>query len=215
MKYLKDLWDESQAQAWANDQHELLRYRSNLLGADLRLTNFGGGNTSAKFELPDPFTGKPVRVLGVKGSGGDLGTAGKSGFALCFISTVSTICAASTAAATTKTRWWLTMRWRPSGPAAWRPPLTRLCTRFCPSSTLTICTRTGASRSLPPPTANRRWRNSTSGFIIGWFGSPGSGRDSTWGCACARPWTRIPAAMALSWAATESLPGAIPRASAT
>jgi rhamnose utilization protein RhaD (predicted bifunctional aldolase and dehydrogenase)/NAD(P)-dependent dehydrogenase (short-subunit alcohol dehydrogenase family) len=85
MKYLKDLWDESQVQAWANDQHELLRYRSNLLGADLRLTNFGGGNTSSKFELPDPFTGKPVRILGVKGSGGDLGTAGKSGFALLYL----------------------------------------------------------------------------------------------------------------------------------
>ena len=85
MKYLQDLWDESQAQAWANDQHELLRYRSNLLGADLRITNFGGGNTSAKFELPDPFTGKPVRVLGVKGSGGDLGTAKKEGFALLYL----------------------------------------------------------------------------------------------------------------------------------
>ncbi len=82
MKYLADLWDESQARAWANDQHELLRYRSNLLGADLRLTNFGGGNTSAKFELPDPFNGKLVCALGVKGSGGDLGTAGKQGFAL-------------------------------------------------------------------------------------------------------------------------------------
>jgi rhamnose utilization protein RhaD (predicted bifunctional aldolase and dehydrogenase)/NAD(P)-dependent dehydrogenase (short-subunit alcohol dehydrogenase family) len=85
MKYLKDLWDESMAQAWASDPHELLRYRSNLLGADLRLTNFGGGNTSSKFELPDPFTGKPVRVLGVKGSGGDLGTATKSGFALLYL----------------------------------------------------------------------------------------------------------------------------------
>ena len=63
----------------------MLRYRSNLLGADLRITNFGGGNTSAKFELSDPFTGKPVRVLGVKGSGGDLGTAKKEGFALLYL----------------------------------------------------------------------------------------------------------------------------------
>ena len=85
MKYLQDLWDKTQAQAWENDQHQLLRYRSNLLGADLRITNFGGGNTSAKFELPDPFTGKPVRVLGVKGSGGDLGTATKEGFALLYL----------------------------------------------------------------------------------------------------------------------------------
>ena len=85
MKYLQDLWEESQAHGWADDQHELLRYRSNLLGADLRITNFGGGNTSAKFEIPDPFTGKPVRVLGVKGSGGDLGTAAKEGFALLYL----------------------------------------------------------------------------------------------------------------------------------
>jgi rhamnose utilization protein RhaD (predicted bifunctional aldolase and dehydrogenase)/NAD(P)-dependent dehydrogenase (short-subunit alcohol dehydrogenase family) len=85
MNYLQDLWDEGKAQTWANDQHELLRYRSNLLGTDLRITNFGGGNTSAKFELPDPFTGKPVRVLGVKGSGGDLGTAKKEGFALLYL----------------------------------------------------------------------------------------------------------------------------------
>ena len=85
MKYLQDLWDGSKAQAWANDQHELLRYRSNLLGADLRITNFGGGNTSAKFEHPDPFTGKAVRVLGVKGSGGDLGTAKREGFALLYL----------------------------------------------------------------------------------------------------------------------------------
>src|SRR5271157_1883317 len=85
MKYLQDLWDETQAHAWANDQHELLRYRSNLLGADLRITNFGGGNTSAKLELPDPFTGKPVRVLAVKGSGGDLGSIAESGFALLYL----------------------------------------------------------------------------------------------------------------------------------
>src|SRR5579872_1051491 len=85
MKYLQDLWDNSQAHAWASDQHELLRYRSNLLGADLRITNFGGGNTSAKFELPDPFTGKPALVLAVKGSGGDLGSIQDSGFALVYL----------------------------------------------------------------------------------------------------------------------------------
>ncbi len=66
----------------AGNQLALLRYRSNLLGADLRITNFGGGNTSSKFELPDPFTGQPVRVLAVKGSGGDLGSITEAGFAL-------------------------------------------------------------------------------------------------------------------------------------
>src|SRR3981081_2397271 len=53
---------------------ELLLYRSNLLGADKRITNFGGGNTSAKLKGKDPLTGAEVDVLWVKGSGGDLGT---------------------------------------------------------------------------------------------------------------------------------------------
>ncbi|HEY7211019.1 MAG TPA: bifunctional rhamnulose-1-phosphate aldolase/short-chain dehydrogenase [Bryobacteraceae bacterium] len=83
--HLKDLWDEKQAATLAGNPLALLRYRSNLLGADLRITNFGGGNTSSKFELPDPFTGKPVRVLAVKGSGGDLGSIKESGFALLYL----------------------------------------------------------------------------------------------------------------------------------
>src|SRR5437764_1388984 len=83
--HLRDLWDEKDARALGNDQLKLLRYRSNLLGADLRITNFGGGNTSSKIELPDPFTGAPVRVLAVKGSGGDLGSIKESGFALLYL----------------------------------------------------------------------------------------------------------------------------------
>ncbi len=83
--HLKDLWDEKHANALGNDQLALLRYRSNLLGADLRITNFGGGNTSSKFELPDPFTGKSVRVLAVKGSGGDIGSITESGFAILYL----------------------------------------------------------------------------------------------------------------------------------
>ena len=82
---LKDLWDDNYARGLGNDQLGLLRYRSNLLGADLRITNFGGGNTSSKIELPDPFTGKPVRVLAVKGSGGDIGSISESGFALLYM----------------------------------------------------------------------------------------------------------------------------------
>ncbi|HXA04326.1 MAG TPA: bifunctional rhamnulose-1-phosphate aldolase/short-chain dehydrogenase [Bryobacteraceae bacterium] len=83
--HLKNLWDEKQAGELAGDQLALLRYRSNLLGADLRITNFGGGNTSSKIEFPDPFTGKKVRVLAVKGSGGDLGSIKDSGFALLYL----------------------------------------------------------------------------------------------------------------------------------
>src|SRR6267142_6923124 len=82
--HLKDLWDDKKANELSGDQLSLLRYRSNLLGADLRITNFGGGNTSSKIELPDPFTGSPTRVLAVKGSGGDLGSIKESGFALLY-----------------------------------------------------------------------------------------------------------------------------------
>jgi rhamnose utilization protein RhaD (predicted bifunctional aldolase and dehydrogenase)/NAD(P)-dependent dehydrogenase (short-subunit alcohol dehydrogenase family) len=83
--HLKDLWNEAEAQKMAGNQLAQLRYRSNLLGADLRITNFGGGNTSSKLELPDPFTGRPVRVLAVKGSGGDLGSITEAGFALLYM----------------------------------------------------------------------------------------------------------------------------------
>ena len=82
--HLRDLWNDEKAQTLVGDQLALLRYRSNLLGADLRITNFGGGNTSSKLDLPDPFTGRSVRVLAVKGSGGDLGSITESGFALLY-----------------------------------------------------------------------------------------------------------------------------------
>src|SRR5437868_12903227 len=83
--HLKDLWDDKKANDLSGNQLSLLRYRSNLLGADLRITNFGGGNTSSKIEMRDPFTGKPVRVLAVKGSGGDLGSIKRNGFALLYM----------------------------------------------------------------------------------------------------------------------------------
>lgn len=83
--YLKDLWDEEHARRLGDNQLSLLRYRSNLLGADLRITNFGGGNTSSKVQLPDPFTGESIRVLAVKGSGGDIGSITESGFALLYL----------------------------------------------------------------------------------------------------------------------------------
>src|SRR5256885_15362116 len=83
--HLKDLWNQKAADALSANPLALLRYRSNILGADLRITNFGGGNTSSKITLPDPFTGKPVQVLAVKGSGGDLGSIQESGFALLYL----------------------------------------------------------------------------------------------------------------------------------
>jgi len=85
LKHLADLWDDEAAHRLGGNELSLLRYRSNLLGADLRITNFGGGNTSSKIDMTDPFTGAPVRVLAVKGSGGDLGSITDAGFALLYL----------------------------------------------------------------------------------------------------------------------------------
>ncbi|HEY1759098.1 MAG TPA: bifunctional rhamnulose-1-phosphate aldolase/short-chain dehydrogenase [Bryobacteraceae bacterium] len=84
-KLLNDLWEESQSASLSGRPLELLQYRSNLLGADLRITNFGGGNTSSKFVLTDPLSGQPARVLAVKGSGGDLRSITTSGFAILYM----------------------------------------------------------------------------------------------------------------------------------
>ncbi|MFN7938778.1 MAG: bifunctional rhamnulose-1-phosphate aldolase/short-chain dehydrogenase [Bryobacteraceae bacterium] len=85
LKYLRDLWNDSDAASLKGGQLELLRYRSNLLGADLRITNFGGGNTSSKYDVIDPLTGKTTRVMAVKGSGGDLGSITTGGFAVLYM----------------------------------------------------------------------------------------------------------------------------------
>ena len=76
-------WDETKAAGLS--EPELLLYRSNLLGSDLRITNYGGGNTSAKVKAKDPLTGQEVDVLWVKGSGGDLGSMGTDGFATLYL----------------------------------------------------------------------------------------------------------------------------------
>lgn len=80
-KYVSYLWDEEVASSFGEDEVALLIYRSNLLGADLRLTNYAGGNTSCKTVEKDPLTKEDVEVMWVKGSGGDLGTLKKSGLA--------------------------------------------------------------------------------------------------------------------------------------
>ncbi len=84
-KHVSYLWDESKAASLAGDEVALLIYRSNLLGADLRLTNYGGGNTSCKAMAKDPLTGNQTAVMWVKGSGGDLGTLKASGLAALYV----------------------------------------------------------------------------------------------------------------------------------
>jgi rhamnulose-1-phosphate aldolase/alcohol dehydrogenase len=84
-KHVHYLWDEKRAAQLAGDEVALLIYRSNLLGSDLRLTNYGGGNTSCKVMAKNPLTGKEVEVMWVKGSGGDLGTLEKKGLAALYV----------------------------------------------------------------------------------------------------------------------------------
>lgn len=83
LRFLEDRWDEAVASKL--DPPELLRYRSNLLGSDLRITNFGGGNTSSKLTQTDPLDGRNKEVLWVKGSGGDLGSIRRTGFATLYL----------------------------------------------------------------------------------------------------------------------------------
>ena len=86
---LRDRWDDARAAGLS--EPELLLYRSNLLGSDLRITNYGGGNTSAKVKARDPLTGKEVDVLWVKGSGGDLGSMKMDGFATLYLDKLASL----------------------------------------------------------------------------------------------------------------------------
>lgn len=84
-KHVSYLWDEKKAAALVGDEVGLLIYRSNLLGADLRLTNYGGGNTSCKAMAKNPLTGESTEIMWVKGSGGDIGTLKRSGLAALYV----------------------------------------------------------------------------------------------------------------------------------
>nr|WP_212634817.1 bifunctional aldolase/short-chain dehydrogenase [Runella slithyformis] len=84
-KHVSYLWDDAKAAELAGDEVALFIYRSNLLGADLRLTNYGGGNTSVKIMDKDPLTGNDTEVMWIKGSGGDIGTLKKSGCAALYM----------------------------------------------------------------------------------------------------------------------------------
>lgn len=84
-KHVSYLWDDAKAAELAGDEVGLLIYRSNLLGADLRLTNYGGGNTSCKAFAKDPLTGQETEIMWVKGSGGDIGTLKRSGLAALYV----------------------------------------------------------------------------------------------------------------------------------
>jgi rhamnulose-1-phosphate aldolase/alcohol dehydrogenase len=83
--FLENKWQDEIAGRTDADDVELLIYRSNVLGSDLRITNYAGGNTSCKNEEIDPLTGSAVEILWVKGSGGDLGTMKRKGLASLYL----------------------------------------------------------------------------------------------------------------------------------
>lgn len=93
MKYTKKtsyqhvsfLWEEAKADTLKGNEVDLFIYRSNVLGADLRITNYAGGNTSCKLDEKDPLTGKMAEVMWVKGSGGDIGTLKRQGCASLYV----------------------------------------------------------------------------------------------------------------------------------
>lgn len=84
-KHVNYLWDKAEADKLEGDEVGLLIYRSNLLGADLRLTNYGGGNTSCKAIAADPLSTEPVEIMWIKGSGGDIGTLKRNGLAALYV----------------------------------------------------------------------------------------------------------------------------------
>src|ERR1700737_1919430 len=86
LRFLEDQWEERVLES--PDAAELLRYRSNLLGSDLRITNFGGGNTSSKITDNAPLDGSATNGLWIKGSGGDIGSIQRSGFATLYLDKV-------------------------------------------------------------------------------------------------------------------------------
>jgi rhamnulose-1-phosphate aldolase/alcohol dehydrogenase len=90
-QHVSYLWDDAYATSLAGNEVDLFIYRSNLLGADLRLTNYAGGNTSVKIQETDPLSGESVEVMWVKGSGGDIGTLTKAGCANLYVEKLHTL----------------------------------------------------------------------------------------------------------------------------
>ena len=158
---------------------ELLRYRSNLLGADLRITNFGGGNTSSKFDLADPLTGRAAARAGGEGQRRRPALDQERRGSPCSISTSSSSSSIAIAAKRTRTRWSASTRCARSARTASPRRSTRRSTRFCRSRTSITSTPTGRSRWRRARTARGRSRSSTRGTGAASSGCRGSGPGSS------------------------------------
>ena len=136
---IEDRWDD--ARAGSLDAAGLLLYRSNLLGSDLRITNYGGGNTSAKLAETDPLTGEQARTLWVKGSGGDLGSMKRDGFAILYLDSLRGLERHYRGLAH-EDEMVGSLPHCTFGKSRAAPASTRRCTPTCPSSTSTTSTPT-------------------------------------------------------------------------
>ncbi len=157
LKFLEDRWDP--AVAATLDEPELLRYRSNLLGSDLRITNFAGGNTSSKVSDVDPLTGEKGRsAMGKRARAATAGSMKRAGLATLTTRKSFSRSKKVTKAWTMKTTWW---RMYPLCGFRNNPVAASIDTllhgRFFPSPTSIICIRTGASHWRRRRTAKRRW----------------------------------------------------------
>ena len=149
-RLLESRWDD--AKAAALDEPGRLLYRSNLLGADKRITNYGGGNTSAKVSVPDPLTRETAEVLWVKGSGGDVGTMGRDGFATLYMDKLDRLHGLYRGPDhEDEMVGLLPFCTFASTPA--RPRSTRRCMPTCPIGMSTTCIPTRSSPSRRPVTA--------------------------------------------------------------
>ena len=207
--FLKNLWDERGGRGAGVDPLELLRYRSNLLGADLRITNFGGGNTSSKFELPDPLTGEPQRVMAVKGSGGDLRSIGAPRLRDPLSRQARSADRALSRRGARRRDGRRSIRCARSARTASPRRSTRRCTRSCRFRTSITCIPTGRSRSPRAPTASAKLEefNRTYGRTIVWVPWQRPGLRAGADAASARS-RRTRAATASSSAATACSRGA-------
>ena len=213
LKFLEDRWDPRIAATL--DEPELLRYRSNLLGSDLRITNFAGGNTSSKVREIDPLTGEPVEVLWVKGSGGDLGSIKRTGFATLYQEKLLALERSYKGVDTEDDM----VAMYPLCAFRNNPVAASIDTPlhgFLPFPHVDHLHPDWGIALAAAPTAKRRWRSSTASSATRWCGCRGSGPGFELAMMMKRGRARrIPAATELCWAGTACLPGARRSASAT
>ncbi|HLL94298.1 MAG TPA: hypothetical protein VK404_04915 [Spirosoma sp.] len=170
-RHVSYLWDDAKAAQFdqlpqPDREVALLIYRSNMLGADLRLTNYGGGNTSCKAMASDPLTGQPTEVMWVKGSGGDIGTLTRSGLAALYVDRLRSLQGIYRGIDQEDEMVELfnhcILTWPP------KPrPSTRPCMVFCRLSTSTTCTPTQPLRLQPLKTGNALRTNFSGGRLAG------------------------------------------------